>query len=657
MNCLDEERLILLAEGLEPEPAEAAHLARCPACGAALQNFREANALVEEFLPPAPAAEVDDGLAFGPYSGCREIACGAMSRVYRGRDPEGRAVAVKVCRDSSLLDSFGNEVKMLQRCAAAGVPGVVPLVDARLDHLPAFIVTPYFPRGTLGRLLQEGRVDAELVLGVAAGLSRSLAVLAELGIVHGDLKASNILLDESGRPCLADLGGARRVAAPGQSSTLSHAGPGHMSLVSMSPEQARGQDLSPASDVFSLGVILYQAATGRHPFAGGTSWEMASRILTENPADPRPLLEPRYPPRFAERLEACLAKDPASRPAAAELAEEFCKNPEKPVNPPLSPASLVEPRAQSRNQPRKILMTTLIAIPLAAALLHFAAPAEAAKPQEAANKSSSQSQSSSSSISSRTENGQTTITFNGQEVWKGATTGKVRAQTLSREGQSFAAAFDGDQVLWESSKGAGAEIEKDLRHQEALKAEIEAKLKKTQTELKQAQENLKSPKISPQQPPSAPLAPSEPEVIPVNIKAVNGRYDAKSGATEFAGSVHVDDGTMSLDCDRMTAYFIDQKPDAPSAGKVKYTEPASGKALHRVVCEKNVVIRKGDQRATAERAEYFFEEGKIVLTGNPILKHKRSTVKGSRITYYRDFETCSVENLDANGQDLQPRKP
>ena len=660
MNCLGEERLILLADGLAPEPAEADHLAGCSRCADALQGFCDANALVAEFLPPVPFAEVDDGLSFGPYTGCREIACGAMSRVYRGRDAEGREVAVKVCRDSALLDSFSNEVKMLQRCAAAGVPGVIPLLDARLEHLPAFIVTPYCPRGTLSRQIQEKRVDDELVLVVASGLAKTLAALAELGIVHGDLKASNILLDQAGRPCLADLGGARRVEAPGQSSTLSHKGPGHMSLISMSPEQARGQELSPASDIFSLGVILYQLATDRHPFAGGTSWEMASRILTETPSDPRPLLAPRFRARFAELLEACLAKDPSLRPAAAALVEEFLKIPEKPVNPPASSASLVEPKAPAKTKTRKLLMITLITVPLVAALFHFAPPAETAKPASSNGAKTVTTQASSSSISTSTNNGETTIVCNGKEVWKGPTSNQVKSQAISRNGETFAAAFDGDKVIWESAEGAGAKIQDAGKESTILQADFEKKMAAAKQQLQQSEVELQravaesEKKLLEQKAATAKKVPPTTDAhsdIPVNLKSLNLEYDVKNGKSIFTGEVSVDDGSMTLHCDSMTAFFLADKktPDTQS----KYIDPSSGKTLDRVVCDKNVVIRKGDQVASAEHAEYYFASGKIVLTGKPVLKHKKSIVKGSRITYYRDNEVVNIENLDANGNDLK----
>ena len=323
MKCLSEERLIELIEDGAPESLEEEHLAACHACSQTLQELRQGSELLSEFRPAAAPSQPIPTLTFGDYEKCREIACGAMSRVYLSRAPDGRQVAVKVCRDQALLDSFSNEIKMLQRCQSAGVPHILPLLDARLDHLPAFIVTPYFAAGNLSRALQSRPPQDIPVLPFAMALARSLAALAELGIVHGDLKASNILIDAAGIPCLADLGGARRVVTPGQSSTLSVQGLGHMSLISMSPEQARGQSLSPASDVFSFGIILYQLACGRHPFDGGTSWEMAAKILSEAAPDPRPWLKPELRGRFAALLEACLSKDPAQRPTARKIVADL----------------------------------------------------------------------------------------------------------------------------------------------------------------------------------------------------------------------------------------------------------------------------------------------------------------------------------------------
>ena len=376
MKCLSEERLIELIEDRAPEPLEEEHMAACRACSQALQELRQGSELLLEFRPAEAPSQPIPTLTFGDYEKCREIACGAMSRVYLGCSPDGRQVAVKVCRDQALLDSFSNEIKMLQRCQAAGVPNILPLLDARLDHLPAFIVTPYFAAGNLSRALQSRPPQNIPVVPFALALARCLAALAELGIVHGDLKASNILIDAAGIPCLADLGGARRVATPGQSSTLSVQGLGHMSLISMSPEQARGQSLSPASDVFSFGIILYQLACGRHPFDGGTSWEMAAKILSEAAPDPRPWLKPELRGRFAALLEACLSKDPAQRPTARKIVADLphilrpldtLSRDSRAVKAPLAKSAKGKP---SRKVPLALALALLVALISYAASFH-----------------------------------------------------------------------------------------------------------------------------------------------------------------------------------------------------------------------------------------------------------------------------------------------
>ena len=134
-------------------------------------------------------------------------------------------------------------------------------------------------------------------------------------------------------------------------------------------------------------------------------------------------------------------------------------------------------------------MITFITLPVAAALLHFAAPAEAEKPQNATTKSSSQA--SSSSISTRTENGQTTITCNGKEVWHGPTSNAVKSQSVSRNGNTFAAAFDGDKVIWESEEGAGAKVQDAVKDQVAVHADIDKKIAEAKQRLAEQEAELK----------------------------------------------------------------------------------------------------------------------------------------------------------------------
>ncbi len=178
---------------------------------------------------------------------------------------------------------------------------------------------------------------------------------------------------------------------------------------------------------------------------------------------------------------------------------------------------------------------------------------------------------------------------------------------------------------------------------------------------------------------------------PVRMEALNARYDKKNGTATFIDAVKVDDGTIRLDCEKMTAFFASEEKkssvktdanglsNAPKAGPKadaqglsggakaadKTSIPApkkessfldeSGNKLERILCEKNVVIRKGDQVATAQRAEYFYAEGKIVLTGNPVLKEKKGVIRSDRITFYRDSEVIEFDRIQADGQGLDKK--
>ncbi len=178
---------------------------------------------------------------------------------------------------------------------------------------------------------------------------------------------------------------------------------------------------------------------------------------------------------------------------------------------------------------------------------------------------------------------------------------------------------------------------------------------------------------------------------PVRMEALNARYDKKNGTATFVDAVKVDDGTIRLDCEKMTAFFAGEekkssvKTDANGLSNAAKTSPKvdaqglsntakaadktsipapkkestfmdeSGNKLDRILCEKNVVIRKGDQVATAQRAEYFYAEGKIVLTGNPVLKEKKSVIRSDRITFYRDTEVIEFDRIQADGQGIDKK--
>ena len=312
IGCIEEERLVALGEGELALPQEIGHLASCPVCARLLASCRADDLLLEE-MTGTPV-----GLVFGRYRQCVGIARGGMSEVYLGCGPELQPVAVKVCRQRELLPFFRREVEMLQRCAELGLDGIVPLRDHDLGHQPAYLVTDFIPGGTLADRLGRGALPPDEVVRLMQALGRILAGLASQGIVHGDLKPGNIIMDRNGRPLLIDLGAGRNLLCEalrcGQGLTTIKAPA--LTVAYAAPEQIRGQPAGHASDIFALGAVLYELATGHHPFVGGTAWEISARILSGVPPAPNPL--DHLP--WMQLLRCCLDPEPGRRPSAVALA-------------------------------------------------------------------------------------------------------------------------------------------------------------------------------------------------------------------------------------------------------------------------------------------------------------------------------------------------
>ncbi len=254
----------------------------------------------------------------------REIGSGGMSTVFLGRDEIlDRPVAVKILapglEDSSVSSRFRREGRTAARLSH---PNIVQVYDAGEDELDgreaSYIVMEYVPGGDLKRLVdRRGPVPATMLLRVGADAAAGLAHAHERGIIHRDVKPQNILIDEYGGSKLTDFGIARALDADHSTSTSSYLGTAAYS----SPEQLRGEKITPKSDVYSLGMTLYHAAVGEPPFSGGPI-EVANQQVTKSPVPPRA-----RGASIGERLEAlildCIAKDPADRPDAAHLHERF----------------------------------------------------------------------------------------------------------------------------------------------------------------------------------------------------------------------------------------------------------------------------------------------------------------------------------------------
>ncbi|MGW4170729.1 bifunctional serine/threonine-protein kinase/ABC transporter substrate-binding protein [Streptomyces chartreusis] len=238
-----------------------------------------------------------------------------MGVVYLGRDDDGTLAAVKVIRGESADDPdfrarFAREAELARRVTS---PWVVPVLGADAEAAEPWLATAFVPGPSLVEAVAE---HGPLPVATARSLGRLLAdVLADLhaaGLVHRDVKPANILLAADG-PRLIDFGIARAVGVTALTADGSVIGsPGYLS-----PEQARGRTVGPASDVFSLGCVLAHAATGRPVFGVGGAAGVLYRTVHEEP-DLNSV-----PDALDGIVRRCLAKDPEQRPSVGELRERF----------------------------------------------------------------------------------------------------------------------------------------------------------------------------------------------------------------------------------------------------------------------------------------------------------------------------------------------
>jgi eukaryotic-like serine/threonine-protein kinase len=255
--------------------------------------------------------EPADPRLIGPYQLLGRLGAGGMGRVFLGVSAAGRPVAVKIVHaelaaDPDFRSRFSSEV-----AAARKVSGLFTalVVDADVDARVPWLATAYVAGPSLSEAVRtRGPLTSWSLLALAAGLGKSLTAIHAAGVVHGDLKPSNVLLALDG-PRVIDFG----ISQAAEVAPLARAGLVVGTPSFMSPEQAAGQEVGPLSDVFSLGAVLAFAATGRKPFGAGQPATVLERVVREAadlegaPAEVRPL------------IEQCLAKDPLRRPTAAEL--------------------------------------------------------------------------------------------------------------------------------------------------------------------------------------------------------------------------------------------------------------------------------------------------------------------------------------------------
>jgi len=334
-----------------------------------------------------------------------------MGEVYRATDTAlERTVAVKLLSDRYAQQDeararFQREALAAARLSAA--PNVVTVFDVAEHHGRPLIVMEYLEGGSVYERLRNGRVPREQALRWLEQTADALDRAHASGVVHRDVKPANLLLDRDGNVHVSDFGiasasGADMLTAPG--TVLGTAG-------YISPEQARGEPATPASDRYSLAVVAFELLTGRRPFVGDTPTTEAFAHL--NASVPRAgSVDPTLPPALDAVFEAALAKDPAERPATArELVQRlrgaFEPEPVTPtkviVPPPRGPSTRSLVRRDHRSRRPRVALVVVAALVLIAAGMSIAALVTRGGTGHAAKRSAGTSASQTTSQATSTE--------------------------------------------------------------------------------------------------------------------------------------------------------------------------------------------------------------------------------------------------------------
>jgi serine/threonine-protein kinase len=257
----------------------------------------------------------------GRYAILEIIGTGANGKVARAHDPMiGRQVAIKLFPKE--LASGAARQRFLQEARVVGQlshPSIITLHDMGIDEATQtpYLVMEFLDGQPLDRILEKGSLPFPRACAIAAEVACALAVAHRKGVIHGDVKPANMLITEDGRVKLMDFGMAR-LASRDTGTTPLLGTPAYWC-----PEQIMGKPQDARSDLFSLGVVLYEMVTGKRPFDADSLQAICGRVLSSTPLPPSHA-NPSVPKGFDAVVARCLAKDPGIRYATAEtLAEEL----------------------------------------------------------------------------------------------------------------------------------------------------------------------------------------------------------------------------------------------------------------------------------------------------------------------------------------------
>ena len=284
----------------------------CGECAAPLQSAKDAQIAFTKTLE-TPREELTTGATFaGRYQIIEELGKGGMGRVYKANDTDIKEkVAIKLIKpeisaDKKTIERFQNELKFTRKIRHKHV---CQMYDLNREEGTYYITMEYVSGGDLKRFIRRsGQLSIGTAINIAEQICDGLIEAHSLGIVHRDLKPKNIMIDDNGNARIMDFGIARSLKTKG----ITGAGVMIGTPEYMSPEQAEAKEVDKRTDIYSLGVILYEMITGRLPFEGDTHLAIAMKHKGETPRNPKDF-NPQIPDILCDIILKCMEKERENR--------------------------------------------------------------------------------------------------------------------------------------------------------------------------------------------------------------------------------------------------------------------------------------------------------------------------------------------------------